>query len=76
MLEHQIGFCDYHELSSLVLTWNVGATKPTDLRYDEQDSNFFRELLQTHAASDIICFGLQELVDLDDKKLTASMLVP
>lgn len=73
MLDHQAEFCDYHELSSLVLTWNVGATKPTDLRYEEQDSNFFRKLLQIEAEHDIVVFGLQELVDLEDKKLTASM---
>lgn len=59
-------------MTSLVMTWNAGASKPADLRYDEQNANFFRELLQTGSPPDVIVFGLQELVDLEDKKLTAS----
>lgn len=74
MIEHEAEYCDFRDLKSLVVTWNVGASKPTDLRYDEEDSNFFRELLQSHEGADIVAFGLQELVDLEDKKLTASGL--
>lgn len=73
MVEREAAFCSFRDISSLVLTWNVGATKPTDLRYDQEDSDFFRELLQANADADILVFGLQELVDLEDKKLTASM---
>lgn len=54
------------------MTWNAGASKPADLRYDEQNSNVFRDLLQTSSVPDVVVFGLQELVDLEDKKLTAS----
>ena len=72
MVEHESEYCDFRELTSLVLPWNVGATKPTDLRYDEEDSNFFRDVVQANAGADIVAFGLQELVDLEDKKLTAS----
>jgi len=66
-------FCTFKDMTSLVLTWNAGASKPADLRYDEQNSNFFRDLLQTSNVPDVVVFGLQELVDLEDKKLTASM---
>ena len=55
------------------MTWNAGASKPTDLRYDEKNSNFFREMLQARQPPDLIVFGLQEIVDLEDKRLTASM---
>ncbi len=65
-------FCTFREVSSLVMTWNAGASKPSDLRHDEKDSNFFRDLLQAQEAPDILVFGLQELVDLEDKSLTAS----
>ena len=54
------------------MTWNAGASKPADIRYDEQNSNFFQDLLQTGTPPDVVVFGLQELVDLEDKKLTAS----
>ena len=65
-------YCTYKDVTALVLTWNAGAAKPSDLRYDQKNSNFFRDLLsdQNHSP-DIIVFGLQELVDLEDKKLTA-----
>lgn len=52
------------------MTWNAGAVKPTNLRSNE-DQNFFRELLQPEDPPDIMVFGFQELVDLEDKKITA-----
>lgn len=72
MHKHELEYCDFRELRSLILTWNVGATTPFDMRYDEEDSNCFRDLLGTKTPPDIVAFGLQELVDLEDKKLTAS----
>jgi hypothetical protein len=71
MQEHDADFCDFREVSTLVMTWNAGASKPTALRHDEKDSNFFRELLTYSKPADIIVFGFQELVDLEDKKVTA-----
>lgn len=72
MQNHISEFSRFNTMTSLVLTWNVGASKPTDLRYDEEDSNFFRKLLTSQEPPDILVFGLQELVDLEDKALTAS----
>ena len=54
------------------MTWNAGAAKPSELKFRERESNFLRELLDLPESPDIIVFGLQELVDLEDKKLTAS----
>jgi len=59
MQEHDTEFCDFREVSTLVMTWNAGASKPTALRYDEKDSNFFRELLTYSKPADIIVFGFQ-----------------
>ncbi|ORY04358.1 Endonuclease/exonuclease/phosphatase [Clohesyomyces aquaticus] len=71
MQEHDGDYCDFREISAVVMTWNAGASKPTKLREDEQDRNFFRDLLQPHDPPDILVFGFQELVDLEDKKVTA-----
>lgn len=71
MQEHDADFCDFREVTAVVMTWNAGASKPTSLRHDEQDLNFFRELLQPQDPPDILVFGFQELVDLEDKKVTA-----
>ncbi|KAF4555157.1 Endonuclease/Exonuclease/phosphatase-like protein 1 [Elsinoe fawcettii] len=64
-------FCDFQEVTASVLTWNAGASKPTALRANQKDDNFFREYLNSQAPPDILIFGFQELVDLEDKKVTA-----
>jgi hypothetical protein len=72
MQERDTEYCDFREVTSLVMTWNAGAAKPTALHYDERDRNFFRELLTgPKQPPDILVFGFQELVDLEDKKVTA-----
>ncbi|KAF2746017.1 DNase I-like protein [Sporormia fimetaria CBS 119925] len=71
MHQKDVEYCDFREVSATVMTWNAGATKPTALRPDEQDRNFFRDLLRPEDPADILVFGFQELVDLEDKKVTA-----
>ena len=72
MHDRDIEYCSFRELTSLVISWNAGAAIPTHLRYDERDSQSFREMLQAESLPDMLVFGFQELVDLEDKKLTAS----
>ncbi|KAF2467784.1 DNase I-like protein [Lindgomyces ingoldianus] len=71
MQEHDADYCDFREISAVVMTWNAGASKPTSLQKDEQNRNFFRDLLQPQDPADVLVFGFQELVDLEDKKVTA-----
>lgn len=71
MQQRDSEYCEFRELTAKVMTWNAGASKPTDLRHNEQDQNFFRELLQPENPADILVFGFQELVDLENKKITA-----
>jgi hypothetical protein len=56
------------------MTWNAGASTPHSLRYAEQDKTFLPQLLNESGVPDILVFGFQELVDLEDKKTTASRL--
>ena len=56
------------------MTWNAGATKPANIRNTEQDRNFFREIIEPGNSPDILVFGFQELVDLEDKKITAKSI--
>jgi hypothetical protein len=65
-------FCDLSNIKALVMTWNAGATTPWHLQQKDQDNNFFPNLLQASNSPDILVFGFQELVDLEDKKTTAS----
>jgi len=72
MQAHDQEYCDFREVTALVMTWNAGASKPEDLRHDERDSKFFRDLFGGGEPTDLLVIGLQELVDLEDKKETAS----
>ena len=72
MREHDIEYCTFREIKTVVVTWNAGATTPASLRYEDRNNNFFRDTIQANDPPDILVFGFQEMVDLDDKKLTAS----
>jgi len=72
MQAHDTEYCTFREVKAVVVTWNAGASTPTSLKHNERDAKFFREVLQTQDPPDILVFGFQELVDLEDKKLTAS----
>jgi len=65
-------YCKLEQIKALVMTWNAGASTPHSLRYAEQDKNFLPNLLKESDVPDILIFNFQELVDLEDKKTTAS----
>ncbi|EFX04276.1 inositol polyphosphate phosphatase [Grosmannia clavigera kw1407] len=64
-------YCDFDTLRGQVMTWNAGASTPSTLRYAEDDARFMQDLLQSSESPDILVFGFQELVDLEDKTATA-----
>ncbi|EGX89638.1 inositol polyphosphate phosphatase [Cordyceps militaris CM01] len=68
---NEIKYCQFNDLSLLVMSWNAGASTPHNLRYSDGDSSFFQEFVQTSGSPDILVFGFQELVDLEDKTATA-----
>ncbi|KAI9777452.1 MAG: hypothetical protein M1839_008864 [Geoglossum umbratile] len=74
MQEHDVNFCEFRELGASVLTWNAGASKPQDIGNGKQDPDFIQDFLQCDPPTDILVFGFQELVDLEDKKVTAKSL--
>jgi len=75
MHSQEAEFCDLTDIKALVMTWNAGASTPYHLQHSDQDAAFFRDLLQGSDSPDILVFGFQELVDLEDKKTTASEFV-
>ncbi|KLU88760.1 skeletal muscle and kidney-enriched inositol phosphatase [Magnaporthiopsis poae ATCC 64411] len=64
-------YCEMEELKAMIMTWNAGASTPNSLRYSESDATFIQNLLQSSDSPDILVFGFQELVDLEDKTATA-----
>ena len=75
MQSQEADFCELNGIKALVMTWNAGASTPYHLQHSDQDQRFFRDLLQSSDSPDILVFGFQELVDLEDKKTTASKLL-
>ncbi|KAL8910333.1 MAG: hypothetical protein Q9171_004377 [Xanthocarpia ochracea] len=71
--DNDTSWCNFEEIEALVMTWNAGASTPASLRYGESDPNLLRIILPTGKAPDLLIFGFQELVDLEDKRLTASV---
>lgn len=61
-------FCQLKKINALIMTWNAGASTPYDLQQHNQDASFFRDLIHSSGCPDIIVFGFQELVDLENKK--------
>ena len=70
MQSRDVDYCTFREITAAVLTWNAGATAPKHL----QSNTFIREAIHPESPPDILVFGFQELVDLEDKKITASKL--
>ncbi|KAK0651822.1 Endonuclease/exonuclease/phosphatase [Cercophora newfieldiana] len=71
MKSKDTSYCSLEKLKVLCLTWNAGASTPNSLRYSDGDASFFQNLLQGSDSPDILIFGFQELVDLEDKTATA-----
>ena len=74
MQQHDVDYCTFDEIKTVVMTWNAGASTPSTLRHQEKGIDLFREIIQVQSPPDILVFGFQELVDLEDKKLTAKSL--
>lgn len=68
MQNKDVDYCNFREIRATVVTWNAGASVPRDLH----KSDFIQEAIHPNHPPEILVFGFQELVDLEDKKLTAS----
>ncbi|EEH46639.2 uncharacterized protein PADG_02737 [Paracoccidioides brasiliensis Pb18] len=71
MHSRDIEYCQFREISAAVVTWNAGAAIPGNLR----DNKFIRDAIHPENPPDILVFGFQELVDLENKKITAKSIL-
>jgi hypothetical protein len=70
---HEKEFSTFRPLNVLICTWNVDAARPDALSSGGADNiDFLSQCLGSVDRPDIICFGFQEMIDLNDRKLTAS----
>ena len=61
-------FCKFREIHAVIMTWNAGASTPGSVR----TSTFIQDAIHPENPPEILVFGFQELVDLENKKITAS----
>jgi len=71
MEKREVEYCTFRDLNIVLCTWNIGASKPSDLARGNPPENFIENVLRSMDSPDLIVFGFQELVDLENKRLTA-----
>jgi hypothetical protein len=70
---HEKSYSSFRPLNVLICTWNVDAARPDALSSGGPENlEFLDDCLRSVDRPDIICFGFQEMIDLNDRKLTAS----
>ncbi|RDW92862.1 putative inositol polyphosphate phosphatase [Aspergillus mulundensis] len=71
MQKRDVEFCSFREISAVIMTWNAGASTPGSVR----TSTFIQDAIRPENPPEILVFGFQELVDLENKKITAKSLL-
>jgi hypothetical protein len=66
MHEADIEYCTFREIRASVITWNVGASNPLEVRGD-----FVCDAIHPEDPPELLVFGFQEVVDLEDRAVTA-----
>lgn len=71
--EQRERFTEYRSTRIMVCSWNINACSPENL--NGQDDALLRKWLESMDDPDLIVIGLQEIVDLESKRQTASKLL-
>ncbi|GAA5987644.1 hypothetical protein JCM5350_001906 [Sporobolomyces pararoseus] len=79
-LDHELhlrqpDFCTFRSIRALCVSWNIDASRPHDLVGTMENLEFLKNALHSTESPDIISFGFQEMIDLEDKKLTAKSML-
>lgn len=69
MSARDVQYCTFREVRTAVVTWNAGAISPYDLRAD-----FIADAFDAADPPEILVFGFQEVVDLEDRAVTAKSI--
>jgi hypothetical protein len=69
MQSNDVKYCTFREIRAAVVTWNVGACNPLDIR-----SDFISDAIHVEDPPELLIFGFQEIVDLEDRAVTAKSI--
>ncbi|KAH9061982.1 DNase I-like protein [Lactarius vividus] len=65
LLKVEKSFSHLRNVTTLFVSWNIGASKPEQLSGSKENSSFLYDALNSVESPDILVFGLQEVVPLD-----------
>ena len=68
-------YSSYRDLNTLIVSWNIDANKPDALTSDPDNIDFLTDALTSANSPDIISIGFQEVVDLENRKVTAKSVL-
>ncbi|GJJ07860.1 hypothetical protein Clacol_002066 [Clathrus columnatus] len=68
-------FSAFRPLNVLICSWNTDAQKPETLHGSSANVSFLSDVLSSVERPDIIAFGFQELIDLENRGLTAKTVL-
>lgn len=71
LVKHEQAFSTFRTLKVLVVSWNCDSARPDSLDGDPANLSFLNDVLQSVDRPDIISFGLQEVIDLESRKVAA-----
>lgn len=78
MQHHDSEFCTFDDIRVFYVTWNAGAARTSDLDRTDHDrmflNNGFNLVCNYEDGPEILAFGFQELVELDNKSVTAKTM--
>ena len=75
LLKQETEFSTFRDMKILIVSWNVDAAKPDMLTGSAENVNFFNDVLHSVDSPDVIVFGLQELIDLESRKMAAKTVL-
>ena len=69
-------FSTFHDMSVLVVSWNCDSARPDSLYGEPRTFNFLHDALHSvEKPPDIITFGFQEVIDLENRKMAAKSIL-
>ncbi|CUA69348.1 putative inositol polyphosphate 5-phosphatase C9G1,10c [Schizosaccharomyces pombe 972h-] [Rhizoctonia solani] len=75
MQKREREYSTYRDMKVLICTWNIDSAKPEALAGNRDNTSFLDNVLGSVDRPDIIVFGFQEVIDLENKKLTAKTVL-
>lgn len=74
LVKSETSFSSFHDLTVLVVSWNCDSARPDSLTGENED--FFNDALHSvEYPPDVIVFGLQEVIDLESRKMVAKNVI-